>query len=127
MMPMHFLMLQAFVELIRYDVFLIRHDFAALHSELRLLRVSSRPARPGDLDAICRAISRACIWYFKEVKCLEGAVVYVRLLRRYGIDAQMVFGAQRIPLKAHAWAEFEGRVINDRPEVQAEYLVMERC
>ncbi len=69
----------------------------------------------------------ACIWYPKQVLCLQRSAVAVTMLRRYGIPAEMVIGAQRLPLKAHAWVEVGGRVVNDKPEVQSDYLVMERC
>jgi hypothetical protein len=49
------------------------------------------------------------------------------MLRSRGVHAEMVIGAQRLPLKAHAWVEVDGRVVNDKPEVQTDYLVMERC
>jgi hypothetical protein len=58
---------------------------------------------------------------------LQRSSVAVTLLRRHGIFAEMVIGAQRLPLKAHAWVEVDGRVVNDKPEVQTDYIVMERC
>jgi hypothetical protein len=43
------------------------------------------------------------------------------------IPTEMVIGAQRVPPKAHAWGEVEGRVVDDRPEAKANYLVINRC
>jgi transglutaminase superfamily protein len=117
----------ALVELVRHDLFLLRHDFSALHSKVHLLPVSSHRPRPEDAERICQAVAYACIWYLKPVLCLQRSAVAVTLLRQYGIPAEMVIGAQRLPLKAHAWVEIEGRVVNDKPEVQTDYLVMERC
>ena len=82
---------------------------------------------PKDAARICQAVAYACIWYAKPVLCLQRSAVAVTLLRKYGILAEMVIGAQRLPLKAHAWVEVDGRVVNDKPEVQTDYLVMERC
>jgi hypothetical protein len=117
----------ALLDLIRHDLFLLRHDFSALHSKVHLLPVSSHRPRPEDAERICRAVAYACIWYLKPVLCLQRSAVAVTLLRQYGIPAEMVIGAQRLPLKAHAWVEVDGRVVNDKPEVQTDYLVMERC
>jgi hypothetical protein len=117
----------AFLELIRHDLFLLRHDFSALHSKVHLLPVSTRPPQAGDAERICQAVAYACIWYLKPVLCLQRSAVAVTLLRQRGIPAEIVIGAQRLPLKAHAWVEVDGRVINDKPEVQTDYLVMERC
>jgi hypothetical protein len=49
------------------------------------------------------------------------------LLRRCGIPASMVMGAQMLPFKAHAWTEVDGRAINERREVQKVYTAWERC
>ncbi len=124
---MRALFLQAFVQLVRHDIFLWRHDFAALHSKVHLLPVFTRTYADDDIEAICRAVAYACIWYPRPVLCLQRSSVAVTLLRRYGIHGEMVIGAQRLPLKAHAWVEVDGRVVNDKPEVQTDYLIMERC
>jgi hypothetical protein len=118
---------QAFAQLVRHDLFLHRHDFAALHSRVHLLPIAPRSPDPGDASRICQAVAYACIWYAKPVLCLQRSAVAVTLLRKYGVPAEMVIGAQRLPLKAHAWVEVDGRVVNDKPEVQTDYLVMERC
>jgi Transglutaminase-like superfamily len=118
---------RAFAQLVHHDLFLLRHDFSALHSKMHLLPVAPCNPRPGDAERICQAIAYACIWYAKPVLCLQRSAVAVTLLRKYGIAAEMVIGAQRLPLKAHAWVEVDGRVVNDKPEVQSDYLVMERC
>jgi hypothetical protein len=124
---MRFLLLQTFLALIEHDLYLRRHDFAALHAKIHAVPVTARDPRPGQVEEICEAVAYACIWYFRPVLCLQRSAVAVTLLRRYGIQAEMVIGTQRLPLKAHAWVEVDGRVVNDRPEVQANYLVMERC
>jgi Transglutaminase-like superfamily len=49
------------------------------------------------------------------------------LLRRGGVPASMVMGAQILPFKAHAWTEADGRAINERREVQKIYTPWERC
>jgi hypothetical protein len=118
---------QAFRQLIRYEFFLLRHDFATLHSKVHLLTVSSRRTELGDVERICAAVAYACILYPKEVLCLQRSAVAVALLRQYGVPAEMVIGAQRLPMKVHAWVEVNGRVVNDKPEIQADYVIMERC
>jgi hypothetical protein len=37
-----------------------------------------------------------------------------------------VIGAQRIPFKAHAWVEVEGRVVNDKPYMSEMYAIVDR-
>jgi hypothetical protein len=121
------LMLQSFVALLRYDLFLRRHSFAELHEHIRRLQLADRAPEPADAAVICDAVAHACIWYPKHALCLQRSAVATTLLRRYGIPAQLVIGAQRLPLKSHAWVEVDGQVVNDKPQVQLDYLVLERC
>lgn len=72
-------------------------------------------------------IDTACIWYRKEVLCLQRSVVTTCLLRKYGVPAQMVIGAQQVPFKAHAWVEVGQRVVNDKPYVVEMYGILSRC
>ena len=91
------------------------------------------PVRPAHeitadaVDRVCLAVDMACIWYWKEVLCLQRSAATSCLLKSRGVFAQMVIGAQQLPFKAHAWVEVEGRVVNDRPYVTEMYAVLDRC
>jgi len=78
-------------------------------------------------EKVCAAVDMACIWYWKEVLCLQRSAATACLLKQCGVAAQMVIGAQQMPFKAHAWVEVEGRVVNDKPYVRDMYAVLERC
>jgi hypothetical protein len=69
----------------------------------------------------------ACIWYFKEALCLQRSAVTACLLRKYGVAGHLVIGAQQMPLKAHAWVEVDGRVVNDKQYVPEMYGILTRC
>jgi len=69
----------------------------------------------------------ACIWYWKEALCLQRSAATACLLKKYGVPAQLVFGAQQMPFKAHAWVEVDGRVVNDKPYTSEMYAVLDRC
>jgi hypothetical protein len=124
---MRLLFVKAFLELIRQHRLLRRQDLDGIHTGVRKETVVSRRADPADAERICHAVSIACIWYPKQVFCLQRSAAATKLLRRHGIAAEMVIGAKRIPLRAHAWVEVAGRVVNDKPEVQTDYMVMDRC
>jgi hypothetical protein len=79
------------------------------------------------IDRVCSAVNYACIWYPKQVLCLQCAFVTTYLLRKKGALAHMVLGAQKLPFKSHAWVEVDGRAINERSNVQATYSVWDRC
>lgn len=124
---MRFMVLQAYVELVRFDAYLIRGDFAALYQRVRACRVAQPPPAGSTLDAVCSAVDRACVFYVKEVLCLQRSAATTCLLRRHGVSAELAIGAQHTPFRAHAWVEVDGRVINDKPYVSETYAVVDRC
>jgi hypothetical protein len=69
----------------------------------------------------------ACIWYPKEVLCLQRSAATACFLRKSGIPARMIIGARRMPFKAHAWVEVNGNVVNDKPYTPEMYAVLDRC
>jgi hypothetical protein len=122
-----FLVLRAYWKLIYFDLYLARVNFAALHLRVRQFPLG-RGILSGDITArVCAAVDMACIWYWKEVLCLQRSAATACLLRQCGVPAQMVIGAQQMPFKAHAWVEVEGRIVNDKPYVRDRYAVLERC
>jgi Transglutaminase-like superfamily len=124
---MSFLGLRAYLYLIHFDFYIARGDFAALYQRVRNCPVAKK-AVPADMtERVCSAVDMACIWYWKEALCLQRSAATTCLLKRYGVAAQMVIGAQRIPFKAHAWVEVNGRVVNDRPYTREIYAVLDKC
>ena len=69
----------------------------------------------------------ALIWYWKKVLCLQRSAAATCLLRRYGVQAHLVMGAQQMPFRAHAWVEVDGRVVNDKPYTPEMFAVIDRC
>jgi transglutaminase superfamily protein len=124
---MSFLVLKAYLLLIRFDLYLARGNFAALYDQVRSYATGKKTASADAIEQICSAMDMACIWYWKEALCLQRSAATACLLKRYGIPAQMVIGAQQMPFKAHAWVEVGGRVVNDKPYMPEMYAVLDRC
>jgi hypothetical protein len=122
---MFLLTLAAFWELVRFDLCLSRRGFAAAYERVRDCRVAGQTGIPA--ESVCSAVDLASIWYWKQVPCLQRSAAAVCLLRRHGVAAQMVIGAQQIPFRSHAWVEVGGRVVNDRPYIAEMYAVLEKC
>lgn len=124
---MSFLVLRAYLRLIQFDLYLARENFQALYEKVRShpIREVALPINP--TDRVCAAIDMACIWYWKEVLCLQRSAATACLLKRYGVPACMILGAQQVPFKAHAWVEVDGRVVNDKPYMREMYAVLDRC
>jgi len=124
---MLFLVVQAYLKLIHFDLHLARKDFAGLHNAVRDCLVANKAPSPDAVEQICSAVDMACIWYWKEARCLQRSAATACLLKRHGVAAQMVIGAQQMPFKAHAWVEVDGRVVNDKPYMSEMYGVLDRC
>ena len=121
------LALRAYLELIFIDVLLRFRDFPALYEKVR--RVSSAKAASATRSAeqICRAVDFACVFYWKQVPCLQRSAVTTMALRRHGIAASLVIGAQPLPFRAHAWVEAGGKVLNDKSYISEIYPELDRC
>jgi|SRR6267154_1923788 len=124
---MSFLVLQAYLKLIQFDLYLARKNFSALYNKVRKYPLGKEAPSPEAVERICAAVDMACIWYWKEALCLQRSSALACLLKRYGVPAQMVIGAQQMPFKAHAWVEVDGRVVNDKPYTPELYAVLDRC
>lgn len=124
---MSLLILDAYLKLIAFDLYLARGNFAALYDKIRTYRPGKRTLPPDAVERICSAVDIACIWYWKEALCLQRSAAAVCLLKKHGVPAQMVIGAQQMPFKAHAWVEVDGRVVNDKPYTAEVYTVLDRC
>jgi hypothetical protein len=124
---MSFLVWRAYWKLIYFDFYLARGNFAALYERVRACPLGRSPGLPNQTDQICAAMDTACIWYRKEVLCLQRSAAIVCLLKQYGVPAHMIIGARQLPFRAHAWVEVDDRVLNDRPYVRELYAVSDRC
>jgi len=122
-----FLYLRAIWQILAFEYYVVRKDFASLYWKVRdYPRSSVRPSL-NLTDQICKAVDVVCIWHLKQVLCLQRSAATTCLLKRYGVSAQMVIGAQQTPFKAHAWVEVGGRVVNDKPYMTEIYAVLDRC
>lgn len=121
------LFLRALFGLLAYDVLNTTRPFRTIYSMVKDWKVVSGHAGPDTIDCVCNAVNYACVWYPKQALCLQRSFVTTYLLRRYGVTAQMVLGAQKLPFKAHAWVEVQGTSVNERSNVQATYAIWDRC
>lgn len=124
---MAFLILRAYLRLIQFDLYLADGNFQALYNKVRACPTRQIPVLPDSTKQICSAVDMACIWYWKEVLCLQRSAATACLLKRCGVPARMIIGSQQMPAKAHAWVEVDDRVVNDKPYIREMYTVLDRC
>lgn len=123
---MPLLAVRAYLRLIYVDLCLMG-DFSALYDRVRGYPISEVAPSDASIEEVCAAVDMACIWYWKEVPCLQRSVVAALLLRAHGVPARMVIGVQQMPFRAHAWVEVEGRVVNDKAYMREMYAVLDCC
>ena len=60
--------------------------------------------------------------------CLSQSLVCWTLLRRQGIESDLRIGTRRESGKfeAHAWVEYQGQVLNDRPDVRQRFAAFDQ-
>lgn len=121
------LFLEAYWKLVIFDLYLARADFGKLYGKVRNFPIGIETPAEDAVERICRAVNMACIWYWKEVLCLQRSAATTCLLKQNGVAAQMVIGAQQLPFKSHAWVEIGGRIVNDKPYTLEMYSVLDRC
>ena len=124
---MPFIVLRAYLRLIQFDLYLACGNFKALYEKVRAYPIRTTQTPVNAIERICSAVDLACIWYWKEVLCLQRSAATACLLKSGGVPAEMVIGAQQMPFKAHAWIEVCGRVVNDKPYVREMYAVLDKC
>jgi hypothetical protein len=118
---------EALWELAAADLTLALGNFAALRRRVGNEQLRSCSDDAFVVERVCRAVRIACVWYYKPVLCLQRSAVTARMLKRRGIDAHMVVGAMRVPLRAHAWVCVQDRIVDERPDVVAKFAVLDVC
>lgn len=121
------LFFQALFMLSAYDLLSALCRFQTIYSMVRDWKINGKADGSDVVDRVCKAVNYACVWYPKQALCLQRSFVTTYLLRKRGVLAQMIVGAQKLPFKAHAWVEVDGCAVNERSNVQATYAVWDRC
>jgi len=120
--------IESWIILLRLEWVIRIQGLRRMHEIVRQQPVVETPIRNVPPHALlCRAMDYACVLYFKHVLCLQHSCATTLLLRRHGWKAEMVIGAQTVPLASHAWVEIGGAVVNDKPYMTEIYQVLERC
>jgi hypothetical protein len=122
------LILEAYLLLLHVELIMATRGLPALRRRVRERCVTAKPGDPQLSPTIlCFAMDWACVLYPKQVLCLQRSAATTILLRRYGIAAEMLVGAQLLPFRSHAWVEVDRAVVNDKPYMREIYRVLDRC
>jgi hypothetical protein len=116
---------EALVGLLIYDLVSLM-GFTRAHAMVKRCPVLKREVSDDASRRICGAVAEACVWYVKRTYCLQRSAVATWLLRLHGVPAELVIGCRPVPVQSHAWVEVRGTVVNDRPQYQKFFSVLER-
>jgi hypothetical protein len=85
------------------------------------------PSRRKDVLSVLHTyyVSRLPLAQGKD-DCLQRSLALTSVLRRKEIDANICFGVQKFPFRAHAWVEASGLVLNETPNGIRKYTVVGR-
>ncbi|UOR14186.1 lasso peptide biosynthesis B2 protein [Halobacillus amylolyticus] len=78
-----------------------------------------------DIVQICKDIDSVCQHHPLKSKalCLHKSLVGYMLIKKLGYDIAIHIGIARETFEAHAWLEYNGKVINDNEEyIRSKYL-----
>ena len=117
--------IEALGGLMVYDIS-ARLGFRQTHTLVSKCPVLKRRHSEDSTSRICAAVAEGAAWYVKRVQCLQRSAVATWLLRLHGIPAELVIGCRPVPVQSHAWVEVNGQVVNDRPQYQKFFRVLER-
>ena len=120
------LRIRAFWELLRYDIVASVAGFAAVRRGLPRLDKNCRPADGMD-GAVSKAIDWAVAFYWKPVLCLQRSIAATRLLRAYGVPAELVIGCRLAPFVGHAWVEVGERILSGPAGYPQHLAVLDRA
>jgi hypothetical protein len=120
-----FLALQVIWQLMRYDLVAAVYGFSGNYQGLRRC-ACQRQSQPELEQTICQTVADVTVFYCKPVHCFQRSVVTARVLRAYGIAAELVIGYRLAPPMSHAWVEVGGRVVNDSAGYQRKLSLLER-
>lgn len=110
-------------ELLRYDITLAWRGMQGVRASAA---VRVRRTVRADEKGIAQAVAAVLPLYWKRVRCLQRSVVTARIMRWYGVGAEVVIGYQTAPFFSHAWVEVAGRAVGDSSMYSKRLQVLER-
>jgi len=92
----------------------------------RLPRARAVEANEAEARRAAELVARVAANLPLRLNCLERSLVLWALLNQRGIVSELRFGVRRdgTRLDVHAWVEYEGVVLNDRPDIGQRYTVI---
>src|SRR5262249_40880157 len=88
------------------------------------LRSAKNPART--MGSLMYAYKVVRAFRSTDDDCLNRSLALTRTARALGLDARICFGVRKEPFRAHAWVEWEDKVLNETVDGVSAYRVAGR-
>lgn len=80
-----------------------------------------------EVDSIFSTVQRANrLYYRRRLDCLPKALATYRFLRLRRIPVELCIGVAKYPFAGHAWVEYEGRILDEKPYRVRFFTVLKR-
>jgi hypothetical protein len=119
-------MLHAFKELILYEIVTKLGGFKGVRRYVQCTSRKAQDTSPERVKRVVDAIDIASVFYYRRVMCLHRSFAAVRMLRKSGVDAELIIAARPLPFMSHAWVEVDNQIVNDKPGYKRKLHVLER-
>jgi hypothetical protein len=123
---MTLLVLRAFKEILLYEILTKVGGFPTVRKLVLRTKPSPRRPAPDTVQKVVDAVDIAGCFYVRTVRCLHRSFAAVRLMRKLGVDAELIIATRPMPFLSHAWVEVDNQIVNDKPGYKRKLLVMER-
>jgi hypothetical protein len=123
---MMLLVMQAFKELILYEFLTKFGGFPRVRKFVKRTNRSDRAPERDTVKKVVDAVDIAGCFYVRQVMCLHRSFAATRLMRKMGVDAELIIATRPLPFLSHAWVEVDNEIVNDKKGYKRKLLVMER-
>lgn len=93
----------------------------------QLVQQQSIAYNPNAVDHIIHVAESAARNHLRPMNCLRRTLAQQKLLRRRDVQGSLSIGVRKVGevLEAHAWLCWQGRVLNDAPDVAKRYAELQ--
>jgi hypothetical protein len=120
-----FLSVDAYLTLILTDLGLTTLGLQGMWRRFTKSRQKHSSTRNPDTVTNLASIALSAFkWYRPGIACMHRAFAAYWFLRRHRIPAELCLGVKTCPFSSHAWVEFQGRVLDDSPDVKDRFRVI---
>jgi len=122
-------LLRAYIDLFLVELGLRIRGFQWVERRVERGAQTSRPVLHDDVRRArryARSIETAARQHVVHAECLHRSLVLQAWLRREFLPSTLQIGVRKLngELKAHAWVELAGQVVNDEPSAVAPFAVL---